>query len=153
MRMKCAIAAILFAGSVQAARAADPGEALYNAKCSVCHQAGGIGAPGQYPPLKNRIDKIASSAEGKHYLADLLLYGMVGKIQAGGASYIGYMPSFKQLPDADIATILSWLSSEGDTKPAPVFTADDIAAARAKPISSPDVGKERKSLAQIHPLP
>ena len=63
------------------------------------------------------------------------------------------MPSFKQLPDADIASLLTWLSSRGDSKPPPAIEAADIATARGKPMSSPDVAKERKALAAVHPLP
>ena len=148
------LAGLLFAGSAGIAHAApDRGAALYADNCSACHKAGGIGAPGRHPPLKNRIDKIAATPEGRHYLADLLLVGMFGRIEAGGASYVGYMPAFRQLKDEDIAAILSWLSAQGDSKPAPVITAADIAAARAKPVSMSAVTAERASLAQRHPLP
>lgn len=146
------LSAVLVAGLAHAAHAATGAE-LYASNCAMCHQANGIGAPGQYPPLKGRIDKIAASAEGKHYLADVLVYGMAGRIDAGGASYVGFMPSFRQLPDPDIAALLSWLASLGDSKPAPVIEAADIAAARANPLSSPAVAKERKALGAVHPLP
>ncbi len=134
------------------ARAAT-GQAVYAAQCTVCHQASAAGAPGQYPPLKGRIDKIASSPEGRHYLAEVLVYGMVGRIDAGGSSYVGYMPAFRQLSDADIASVLSWLSALGDTKPAPVLAAADIAGVRGKSISASAVVKERTALAAVHPLP
>ena len=147
------LACLLLAGSAAAVHAADPGADLYAANCSMCHQANGVGAPGQYPPLKNRIDKIAATKEGRQYLADLLLNGMVGRIDAGGASYVGYMPAFKQLQDQDIAAILTWLSAQGDSKPAPVISAADLGAARAKPLSAPQVAQERKAVAQLHPLP
>lgn len=152
MTMRLLLSAVLLTGLAQEARAAT-GSELYAANCAMCHQANGAGAPGQYPPLKGRIDKIAASAEGKHYLADVLVYGMAARIEAGGASYVGFMPAFKQLPDADIATLLTWLSSLGDSKPAPVIETADIAAVRGKPLSSPAVAKERKALAAVHPLP
>lgn len=156
MRTRLLLSGVLLAGFAHGAHAAT-GADLYAANCAMCHQADGIGAPGQYPPLKGRIDKIAASAEGKHYLADVLVNGMAGRIEAGGASYVGYMPSFKQLPDADIASILTWLSSLGaslgDSKPAPVIEAADIAAVRSQPLSAPVVAKERKTLAAVHPLP
>ena len=152
MRTRLLLSGVLLAGFAHVANAATGAE-LYAANCAMCHQANGVGAPGQYPPLKGRIDKIAATAEGKHYLAEVLVYGMAGRIEAGGASYVGYMPSFKQLPDADIASILTWLSSLGDSKPAPVIEAADIAAVRGQPSSAPVVAKERKALAAVHPLP
>ncbi len=152
MRMRLLLMGILIAGLAQPAHAAT-GSELYASNCAMCHQASGVGAPGQYPPLKGRIDKIAASPEGKHYLADLLVYGMVGRIDAGGASYFGYMPAFKQLPDGDIASILTWLSSLGDSKPPPVIDAADITGVRGKPLASPAVASERKALAALHPLP
>ncbi len=141
--------ALTAGGSAQAAT----GQAVYAANCTVCHQASAAGAPGQYPPLKGRIDKIASTPEGRHYLSEVLVYGMVGRIEAGGAPYVGYMPSFKQLSDDDIAAVLSWLSSLGDTKPAPVIAAADIAAVRGKSISASAVNHDRAALAAVHPLP
>lgn len=157
MKIRLALPIVLVAGFAQAAHVqsahAASGADLYAANCSMCHQAGGIGAPGQYPPLKNRIDKIASSSEGKHYLAAVLVNGLVGRIDAGGATYVGYMPAFKQLPDADIAAVLTWLSAQGDSKPPPVLAAADITTVRGQPLSSSAVAKERKALAAVHPLP
>ncbi len=136
------------------ARAApDQGAALYAAQCSTCHQANGVGVSGSYPPLQGRIDRIAASAEGRHYLADVLVYGMLGRIEAGGTSYYGLMPPFKRLSDADIASVLSWLSALGDSKPPPVIVAADIAGVRDKPLSLAGAVSERKALAALHPLP
>ena len=135
------------------ARAASSGAALYAQSCAACHQADASGMSGQFPPLKNRIDKIAATAEGKHYLADVLTHGMSGEIEVGGDSYVGLMPSFKQLKDEDIAGILSWISAQGDSKPPPVIAASDIADARGRPLTPAKVAQERKDLAAVHPLP
>ena len=123
------------------------GASLYAGNCAACHQSNAAGVPGQYPPLKGRIDKIAASAAGKQYLANVLIHGMVGPIQAEGESYSGYMPPFPQLSDDKIAAILTWLSSSGGGKPAPVIDAADIAASRGRPLSSSDVAKQRGALA------
>ena len=133
--------------------ASDHGAEVYAAQCSTCHQANGVGVLRSYPPLKGRIDKIAASPEGRHYLAEVLVYGMLGRIEAGGTTYYGLMPPFKRLPDADIAAALSWLSALGDSKPPPVITAADIAAVRGKPLSLSAVVGERNTLAALHPLP
>jgi len=135
------------------ARAASGGSAVYDSNCSVCHQAGGAGSPGQYPVLRNRVDKIAGSPQGKAYLKDVLLNGLHGSIDAGGSTYMGFMPSFKALPDEQIAAVLTYVASLGDTTPAPTFTADEIKAARAQPRKTKEIIAERKALDAAHPLP
>ncbi|KXV71036.1 MULTISPECIES: cytochrome c [Acetobacter] len=143
-------AAPVLAGS---AHAASDGLTVYNTNCSVCHQAGGAGMPGQFPVLKNRIDKIAATPEGKKYLMDVVLNGLHGPIQAGGAAYAGFMPSLKALSDDDIAAVLTYVASLGDTSPAPTITADDVKAARATPKKGPEVQAERNALNAAHPIP
>ncbi len=151
--MRAIMTALLLAASGSPAHAADAGAALYASNCVMCHQAGGIGAAGRYPPLRGRINKIAASAEGRHYLANLMLFGMVGKIEAAGADYYGYMPAFRQLNDNQLAAILNWLSAEGGSSPAPVIAAAVIAGARAKPLRASGVAEQRRRLAALHPLP
>ena len=131
---------------------AEDGLSVYNSNCSVCHQAGGIGSPGQFPSLTGRVGKIAASPEGKTYIADVLLNGLHGAIQVSGASYMGFMPSFKALSDDQIAAVLSYVSSL-NTPGAPAFTADDIKTARATPKKAKDLIAERKALDAAHPLP
>ncbi|MFT9399896.1 c-type cytochrome [Acetobacter sp.] len=148
----------LLAGSIMAcsvltgsALAASDGAAVYSTNCSVCHQAGGVGMPGQFPALKGRIDKIAATPEGKAYLADVVINGLHGPIQAGGASYVGFMPSFKGLPDEDLAAVLSYLTTLGGT--AQTITADDIKTARSKPKKGAEMMAERNALNAAHPIP
>lgn len=149
------LAGILAAAPVLAgsAHAASDGLTVYNTNCSVCHQAGGAGMPGQFPVLKNRIDKIAATPEGKKYLMDVVLNGLHGPIQAGGAAYAGFMPSLKALSDDDIAAVLTYIASLGDSSPAPTITADDVKAARATPKKGPEMQAERNALNAAHPIP
>ena len=151
MRRTLIVSALLIATATGAR--ADSAASLYSANCAACHRADAAGVSGQYPPLRGRIDKIAATAEGRRYLADVLLYGMVGQIEANGAAYVGYMPAFKRLSDADIASVLTWLSSLGGSKPPPAISAADVTAARAQPLSVADVGKQRQALQAVHPLP
>jgi mono/diheme cytochrome c family protein len=137
--------------AVPCAFAAPDGAALYGQNCGICHQGGAVGVPGQFPPLKGRVDKIAATPTGKAYLTHVLLNGLTGSITAGGGTYVGYMPSFKALPDDSIAAILTYVASLGDTKPAPTFAASDFAAARATPMAGSAVAAERKSLGAAIP--
>jgi len=139
----------LFTGGIAHA---EDGLAVYNANCSVCHQAGGAGSPGQFPPLAGRIGKIAATAGGKAYIADVLLNGVHGTIEAGGASYMGFMPSFKALTDDQLAVVLTYISSL-DTPGAPIFTADEVKTLRAAPKKAKEILAERKALNDAHPLP
>ena len=135
------------------AAAAPAGADLYAQNCSSCHQADANGLAGQFPPLRGRVDKIAATAEGRHYLADILIHGMVGSIQVGGDSYVGFMPAFGRLPDDQIATILDWVSSLGSTEPAPTVATTELAAARTRTLKPADVLAERTALAAQHKLP
>ncbi len=145
---------VVLAGLAQAADAAiAPGAALYAANCSMCHQAEGVGQAGQYPRLKGRIDRIAATPAGRHYLADVLAYGLGIHIVADGASYTGIMPPIRQLSDADAASVLSWLSGLGDSRPPPVISAAEVASVRGRRLSISDVEKERTALAATRPLP
>ena len=133
--------------------AAPAGAALYAQNCSSCHQADANGLAGQFPPLRGRVDKIAAPADGRHYLADILIHGMAGSIQVGSDTYVGYMPAFAQLPDDQIATILDWVSSLGSTKPVPTVATTELAAARTRTLKPADVLAERTALAAQHKLP
>lgn len=147
--------AFLLAGPLlpAVAQAAPSGADLYSQNCAACHQADANGVAGQFPPLKNRIDKIAATPEGVRYLADVLTHGMSGAIDIGGDTYVGYMPSFARLKDDDIATILTWLSAQGDSKPPAVIAAADLTAARSHNLTAAGVVAERTALAAQHPLP
>ena len=127
---------------------------LYGATCSLCHQTGAKGLPGQFPPLAGRVDRIAATPEGRRYLAHVLLNGLSGEIKADGQTYKGYMPSFGSQPDETIAAVLTYVASLGATTPPPTFSADEIRAARADGALSPAaILDERTKLNAAHPLP
>ncbi|OUJ04417.1 cytochrome c [Acetobacter malorum] len=128
------------------------GAGLYGTNCGICHH-GGDGMPGAVPPLVGRIDRIASTPEGRKYLADVLMNGVSGPIKANGQPYEAEMPPFRYLQDEQVAQILTWLSSRGQTSPAPQITTADIAAARATRKSAGMVALEREELDHKAPLP
>ncbi|MFT8368788.1 c-type cytochrome [Acetobacter papayae] len=127
-------------------------KSLYGNNCGICHH-GGDGMPGSVPPLVGRIDKIAATPEGRHYLADVLMHGVSGRIMANGQPYNAEMPPFRYLKDEDVASILTWLSARGGRENAPAISPSDIAAARAAAKSAGQVADERDALNRQHPIP
>jgi mono/diheme cytochrome c family protein len=142
------IRALLTAGllAVTADAAAADGTALFDTHCAFCHQAGGVGVPGQFPRLAGRVGAIAAKAEGRKFLPRILLNGMSGRIAVDGEQILGIMPALDSLSDDDIAALLTYVSGLDH---APVtFSADEIKAARAQPKLSPgDMAAEHARLA------
>ncbi|MCE2563461.1 cytochrome c [Komagataeibacter sp. FNDCF1] len=146
--------AVLFCLSLPAGQAlAADGAALYQSNCSMCHQTGAQGLPGQFPPLAERIGRIAATPEGKQYVAAVALNGLMGSITAQGNSYAGFMPSFKTLPDDQIAAILNHVAGLPAGPDATLFTAADITTMRAASLTPTAVLEKRKTLDAQHPLP
>ncbi|EHH68866.1 c-type cytochrome [Gluconobacter morbifer] len=151
--MKSALFLTIFCLSATSALAASDGKALYTGKCAVCHQAGGMGSPGQFPPLRERVGKIAASPEGRAYLATVLVNGLHGPLTAAGSHYAGFMPSFGSVSDEDIAAVLTYVASLGSRKDAPAISVDDVKAARATPKKAKEILSQRQALEAEHPLP
>ena len=127
--------------SSAAAQTADHA-AIFNANCSMCHQLGALGLPGQFPRLAGRADKIAATAAGRNYLEHVVLFGMIGSITVDGTPIVGgVMPPFASLSDRDLAEALDYIVSLDDSgKPhwhGPVFKAAEIARVRAEKALSP----------------
>jgi len=142
------IRALLAAGLLAApadAAAAD-GAALFDTHCAFCHQAGGVGVPGQFPRLAGRAGAIAAKAEGRKFLPQILLNGMSGRITVDGEQILGIMPAFDSLSDDDLAVVLTYVSGLDH---APVtFTADEIMNVRAQSKLSPgDMAAQHARLA------
>lgn len=90
-----------------AAGAAVDGKALFAAQCAACHQATGQGLPGVFPPLAG-----SEWVTGEpRVLANILLHGVTGPITVAGKSYEGAMPAFRQLGDAELAAVASYIRS------------------------------------------
>jgi cytochrome c oxidase subunit 2 len=86
------------------------GEKIYAGNCVACHQANGMGVPGNFPALSG--SKIVNGPEAEQI--KVVLNGIVkdGKPTA--------MASFKHLSDVDIAAVITytrnnWANKTGDT--------------------------------------
>jgi mono/diheme cytochrome c family protein len=122
------------------------GAQLFDTSCAFCHQAGGVGVPGQFPRLAGRVGEIAGKPEGKKFLPQILLNGMSGRVSVDGEQILGIMPGFDGMSDDDMAALLTYLTG---LEHAPVpYSADEIKQARAQPKLAPgDVAAERAILA------
>ncbi|MBF6595657.1 MAG: cytochrome c [Thermaceae bacterium] len=123
---------------------------VYN-QCAGCHQSGGTGLAGAFPPLAGHVSEILSAKGGRDYIIQLLLYGLQGEITVGGAKYNGVMPAFAQLKDEQIAAVLNHIATQwGNDKMLPAdhkaFTADDVKAFRDKKLTAAQVYDLRKTL-------
>ncbi|HXT05894.1 MAG TPA: cbb3-type cytochrome c oxidase subunit II [Roseiarcus sp.] len=114
----------------KSAAAYDPakGKSLFTDKCAICHQAGGTGLPGAFPPLKgNAVVNDANPSAHIH----TVLHGAEG-LTIGGVKYEGAMPEFAStLTDAEIAAIIDYERSSWGNH-SPTITAAQVAAERAK---------------------
>ena len=102
------------------------GAAIYSARCAACHQAGGTGLPGVFPPLAE-----SEWVTGKEKtLIAAVLHGIEGPLTVKGQSYNGAMPAFAaQVNDAEMAALLSHVRSQWGNSAAPI-TAETVAAVR-----------------------
>ncbi len=86
------------------------GEAIYNAKCIVCHQANGEGIPGAFPPLKNSdyllADKVRAVAQA--------LNGSNHEITVNGSKYSAPMPPQVDTHEEAVAVINYVLNAWGN---------------------------------------
>lgn len=132
---------------------ASDGAGLYRGKCAMCHGPAGAGRPGTFPPLAGRVGQIAGNPDGKAYLAAVLVNGLHGPITVDGQSYKGFMPSFRALSDEDIAAVLAYVSTLGNSAAPAGISAQDVASVRAAPMDAAAVQAKRAALQTAHVIP
>jgi mono/diheme cytochrome c family protein len=138
------LAAALPAQAQTGAGATDAGSHVYAANCVACHQAGGTGMAGAFPPLAGHVPELLKRADGRSYVGKVLLFGLEGEINVNGNAFAGAMPAWSALSDNEIADVLNYVSNAWDNgkslpsgfKP---FTSDEIKALRAPPLTSAQV--------------
>ncbi len=119
------------AGAVQVAWIEDwmsEGKKVYN-NCIACHQASGMGMPGQFPPLVGSewVDG------GTKRLAAILLHGINGPFRVAGQVYNQPMPPWGTLNDEKIAQVSTYIRREFGSLPEGedgVVTTEMVKAAR-----------------------
>jgi mono/diheme cytochrome c family protein len=78
------------------------------AVCGGCHQASGLGVPGQFPPLAGSEIVLG----GTERIARIALHGLVGPVTVKGVGYNtpgGMPPQGMALSDGDVANVLTFI--------------------------------------------
>lgn|GEM_PF-1100009 len=83
------------------------GATVYSQICASCHQAGGVGLEGQFPPL---IDN--ANVDDAAYIDDVITNGRRGEIEVAGVTYDGVMPSFSTLSDEDTSAVIAFILND-----------------------------------------
>ncbi len=109
------------------------GATVYAQTCASCHQAGGVGLEGQFPPL---IDN--PNTDDATYLETVITNGRQGELEVAGVTYDGVMPSFSTLSDDDTGAVIAFVQND--------FIAPAVAAT---PPLGPVASTERSALAKI----
>jgi len=120
--------------AVQPVQAASgPGQAVYGQYCAACHQGGGSGVPGTFPPLTGPVTN-----GDPHFLARIVLYGLQGATKVKGQTYSVPMTGLaSRMSDTQIADVLTYIrSSFGNS--APAVSDDVVKDERAKPGTGAD---------------
>ncbi|HET7886984.1 MAG TPA: c-type cytochrome, partial [Bradyrhizobium sp.] len=126
------------------ATAADTGSRIYATNCATCHQAGGTGMAGAFPPLAGHFPELLKRTDGRSYVGKVLLFGLEGEIDVNGNHFAGAMPAWNGLSDDEIAAVLNYVSTSWDNgKSLPPaftpFTSDEIKALRSPELTSAQV--------------
>jgi mono/diheme cytochrome c family protein len=102
-----------------------PGQAIYEALCLNCHQAGGQGLSGVYPPLA-KSEWVAGDPQT---LIKLTIHGLAGPTKVLGKDY-GLVPMPPMgLDDQQLADVLTYVRSAFGNQ-APAVKVEDVKAVR-----------------------
>src|ERR1700726_4372650 len=122
----------------------DRGKKIFAANCQTCHQANGLGVPGQYPPLAGS----EFTTGGSQRPAMIVLKGLQGPVTVKGQKFgtAVMQPWDKTLTDQKIADVLTYERSEWGNNASPV-TAEQIAPLRKELANHPNSFTEPDVLA------
>jgi mono/diheme cytochrome c family protein len=104
------------------------GDQIFIGVCQTCHQAGGQGIAGQYPPLAGS-EWVTRDIETP---IRIVLYGIEGPITVNGASFNNKMPRFHdKLSDDEVAAVVNHIRSAWGNAGSPAKP-EDVAALRSQ---------------------
>ncbi len=103
------------------------GEAVFLGNCAACHQPGGQGLAGAFPPLAGSDFLLGD----RQQVMQAALFGLSGPLTVNGVDYDGVMPSMGYLTDQELADVLTYVfASWGNTGSA--VSVEEVAALRAE---------------------
>jgi mono/diheme cytochrome c family protein len=113
----------------------DRGKKVFSANCQTCHQANGVGVPGQYPPLAGS----EFTTGGSRRMAMIVMKGLQGPVTVKGQQFGAAVmqPWDKTLTDKQIADVMTYERSDWGNNASPV-TAEQIAAFRKELANHPE---------------
>ncbi len=82
------------------------GQQVYSDICEGCHQPGGVGLPGSFPPLRDN-----PHVEDSEYVRGVIQNGLSGEIIVNGETYDGVMPPQTSLDDEQIDAVIAFLQA------------------------------------------
>jgi mono/diheme cytochrome c family protein len=114
---------------------AERGKKIFAANCQTCHQANGLGVPGQYPPLAG--SEFVNG--GSRRMAMIVLKGLQGPVTVKGQKFgtAVMQPWEKTLTDQKIADVLTYVRQEWGNTGGPV-SPEGVAALRKELASHPE---------------
>ncbi|MEZ5340058.1 MAG: cytochrome c [Acidimicrobiales bacterium] len=83
------------------------GQEVFAAVCQSCHQPGGVGLAGQFPPLKGN-----TNATDADYVRGVVTNGKSGQLVVNGETYDGVMPPFSTLSEDDISAVVAFVTND-----------------------------------------
>ena len=120
------------------------GRKIYVTSCQVCHQASGLGAPGQFPPLAESEWVLA---EHPNRIIRIVLNGFNGPVEVKGQQFNNAMVPWRDVLDDDsIAAVLTyirkqkdWKNTASEVKPEMVKAIRDKTKDRSDPWTAPEL--------------
>jgi nitrite reductase (NO-forming) len=123
------------AGTLTKADQIAAGGQLFQGTCSPCHQPTGQGIPNAFPPLAGSDFLMADKSRA----IGIVLNGKTGPVTVNGKDFNSVMPPLSQLPDDDIANILTFVrNSWGNAGDA--VSIDEVTAMRKATPRPPGAG-------------
>ena len=105
------------------------GAAVYAEKCATCHQPGGVGLPGSFPPLAGN-----PAATDPAYVEDVIRNGLSGPLEVDGVNYDAVMVAV-DLSDDERAAVVEYVVGLASAEPADDTSSDDSeTAAPVEPV-------------------
>jgi putative membrane-bound dehydrogenase-like protein len=101
------------------------GEAIYARSCAACHQTGGTGVDGAFPPLDGSDLALGAPDQAVR----IVLHGLTGPVEVPGKLPVNSLMPPSGLADAEIADVLSFVRHAWSNDAAPV-TAGEVERVR-----------------------